>query len=194
MYFSFEGKIAYKDDKANIVAIEVGPIAYELFVARSEDFTLNETKKVFAYEVFGENDHYLVGFPSLMEKEAFLSLIAVKGIGPKTALGALGATKPEDLFKAISASNTAFLKKLPGIGPKAAAQIILDLKGKLEDSALKNGGTPKQFDEVAEALRTLGFKKKDIDDTLSTINEPNLTNEELLRHALRKLNGKGKQR
>lgn len=192
MYYSFEGTIVYNDGKGTI-AIETGPIAYELMVSRSEDFALGKVYKVFVYEVFNENEHYLVGFPSMLEKEAFLSLIAVKGIGPKTALGALGATKAEDLFKAIAASNTAFLKKLPGIGPKAAAQIVLDLRGKLEESALRNGGTPEQYEEVAEALKSLGFKKKDIDDTLSSINETNLSKEELLRLALRKLHGKGQR-
>ncbi len=190
MYYSFEGTIVYNNQK-DTIAIDLGSIAYELLVARTEDFKEGEKKKVYVYEVYGENDHYLVGFPSLLEKEAFLSLTAVKGIGPKTALGALGATKPEDLFKAIAASNTAFLKKLPGIGPKAAAQIILDLKGKLEESSLPNSSS-KRFDEVSEVLKKLGFKKKDIDAVLSSPDVPELSNEELLRWALRRLGSKGK--
>lgn len=191
MYYSFEGTIVYNNQK-DTIAIDLGSIAYELLVARTEDFKEGEKKKVYVYEVYGENDHYLVGFPSLLEKEAFLSLTAVKGIGPKTALGALGATKPEDLFKAIAASNTAFLKKLPGIGPKAAAQIILDLKGKLEESSIPNSSS-KRFDEVGAALKKLGFKKKDIDVVLSSPDVPELPNQELLRWALRRLSSsKGK--
>ncbi len=191
MYYSFEGTVVYNNQK-DTIAIDLGSIAYELLVARTEDFKEGEKKKVYVYEVYGENDHYLVGFPSLLEKEAFLSLTAVKGIGPKTALGALGATKPEDLFKAIAASNTAFLKKLPGIGPKAAAQIILDLKGKLEESSIPNSSS-KRFDEVGAALKKLGFKKKDIDVVLSSPDVPELPNQELLRWALRRLSSsKGK--
>jgi Holliday junction DNA helicase RuvA len=102
----------------------------------------------------------------------------------------LKATTPDELYKAIAANNTAYLKKLPGIGPKAAAQIILDLKGQLAQTDEK--GNPTQFDEVRQALKQLGFKVKDIDDALSQINEPNLTNEDVLRLALRQLRKEGR--
>lgn len=189
MFYSFEGPIVYNDNKG-VIAIEVGQVAYEVLVAHPADFPLGISKKAYIYEVYGENEHYLVGFPTALEKAAFLSLIAVKGIGPKTALAALSATSPEDLFKAISASNVPFLKKLPGIGPKAAAQIILDLKGKLAENSPKKEGE-KRYEEVSEALSQLGFKKKDIENALSAISDPSLSNEELLREALRSLRKKG---
>jgi Holliday junction DNA helicase RuvA len=97
----------------------------------------------------------------------------------------LKETTPDELFKAISANNTSYLKKLPGIGPKAAAQIILDLKGKLTETDEK--GNPKQYDEVRQALISLGFKSKTVDDALSKINEPGLSNQEILKLALRSL-------
>lgn len=191
MFYSFTGPISYNDEKG-VIAIDVGPIAYELLVAHPESFPLGSEKRVYVYEVYGEDEHYLVGFPTTLEKEAFLSLIAVKGIGPKTALGALSATSPEDLFKAIAASNVPFLKKLPGIGPKAAAQIILDLKGKLAEGSPSKQGE-KRYEEVASALKELGFKTKDIDAALSSINDPSLTDQELLREALRTLRGRSKK-
>ncbi len=104
-----------------------------------------------------EDEQYLVGFKTEYEKEAFLSLISVKGIGPRTALGAMSATTAEELFNAIAANNITFLKKLPGIGAKAAAQIILDLKGQLTGSP---SGNPNQYDEVRDALKGLGYKLK----------------------------------
>ncbi|MEE3401644.1 MAG: Holliday junction branch migration protein RuvA, partial [Candidatus Enteromonas sp.] len=81
-----------------------------------------------------------------------------------------------------------YLKKLPGIGPKAAAQIILDLKGKLIESDAK--GNPTQYDEVRQALKQMGFKVKEVDDALSSINEPGASNQEILRLALRALSKK----
>jgi Holliday junction DNA helicase RuvA len=183
MIYSLKGQIvAVEKDR---IAVDVHDIAYELLVSRPAEWVFGAPVIVYCYEVLTQDDHYLVGFSSKLEKQAFLSLIQVKGIGPKTALNALKETTPDDLFKAISANNTAYLKKLPGIGPKAAAQIILDLKGQL--AATDSKGNPKQFDEVQEALKNLGFKSKDIDNALSSINEPNLSNEELLRLALRKL-------
>lgn len=183
MIYSLKGTVcAVKKDR---IAIDLGQIAYEVLVARSSDFKLGEESKVYIHEVITQDDHYLVGFLEEMEKEAFLSLIEVKGIGPKTALSALGATTPSELFASIEANNTAFLKKLPGIGPKAAAQIILDLKGKLVKTDEK--GHPEAYEEVASALKGLGFKKTEIDRALASIHEPNLPNSELLRLALKSL-------
>ncbi len=189
MYYSFTGKIVDISDET--LAIDVNGIAFELFVSRPFEWRKGDTTTVFVYEVFNENDHYLVGFSSKLEKEAFVSLIQVKGIGPKTAINALSSTTPDELFKAIAASNTSYLKKLPGIGPKAASQIILDLKGKLtSNSSSKNND--ERYEEIRSALKTLGFKAKEIDDALSGINEPNASSEELLRLALKKIKGSKK--
>ena len=182
MYFSFKGIITHiKDD---YVVIEVNNIGYQVFVPHVESFHLNEETKIYLYNVVREDEQYLAGFSSIEEKEAFLALISVKGIGPRTALNALSATTADDLFNAIAANNVTFLKKLPGIGGKAAAQIILDLKGQLTSTSAAN---PDQYDEVREALKSLGFKVKLIDDTLAGISIPNATNEEILRAALKKL-------
>ena len=167
MIYSVTGKIVAKSD--DTIAVDIGYIAYELFVSRPAEYTIGDSKTVYTYEVLTQDDHYLVGFDSLLEKAAFASLISVKGIGPKTAISAL-------------------LKKLPGIGPKAAAQIILDLRGKLIDSAgKKQKGNPEIYDEVKAALKSLDFKSKDIDDALATINEPGATAQEILKLALKRL-------
>jgi Holliday junction DNA helicase RuvA len=183
MIYGLKGKLV--TTTKDTIVIDVHDVLYELLVSRPQEWTAGQDYSLFAYEVYGEDEHYLVGFSSSLERQAFLSLITVKGIGPKTALSALKATNPDDLFKAIAANNTAYLKKLPGIGPKAAAQIILDLKGQLAETDEK--GNPAQFDEVRQALKQLGFKVKDIDEALASVNEPNLTNEEVLRIALRYL-------
>ena len=182
MYFSFNGPISYIGD--DYVVVEVNDIGYQVFVSHIEDYKLGEVTKIYLYNVVREDEQYLAGFKSIREKEAFVSLISVKGIGPRTALNALSATSAEDLFNAIAANNVTYLKKLPGIGGKAAAQIILDLKGQLATGSEAN---PDQYDEVREALKSLGFKVKVIDDTLAQISIPNATNEEILRAALKKL-------
>ena len=186
MIYSLKGTIVNIAKES--IAIDLGNIAYEVLISHVEDFTLNEEVTLYTYEVLSQDDHYLVGFRSKLEKSSFESLISVKGVGPKTALGALSATTPENLYKAIQSENTSYLKKLPGIGPKAAAQIVLDLKGKLVDMDEK--GAPSSYEEVRLALKSLGFKVKEIDDVLSSINEPNLNNDEVLRLALRKLRKK----
>ncbi len=186
MIYSLRGKIV--DKSKETIAVDIGNIAYEVFITRIEDFRLNEDVYIYTYEVLSQDDHYLVGFTSKLEKSAFISLISVKGIGPRTALSALSSTNPEDLFRAIQSENTSYLKKLPGIGPKAAAQIVLDLKGKLVEMDEK--GAPTSYEEVRLALKQLGFKVKEIDDVLSSINEPGLENDAVLRLALQKLRKK----
>ena len=88
------------------------------------------------------------------------------------------------MVNAIASNNVAYLKKLPGIGAKAAAQIILDLKGQLTGGSK---GDPTVYDEVYEALKGLGFKGAAIDRVLATINEPDATPEQVLKIALNKL-------
>ena len=188
MIYSLKGII--QEINVDSIVIELNGLGYEVFTSHPNDFKIYEETKIFTHEVISEDDHYLVGFASKIEKEAFVSLIQVKGIGPRTALNALSATTAEELFKAIQSNNTTYLKKLPGIGPKAAAQIILDLKGKLVESDEK--GNPTQYDEVRQVLKQMGFKVKAIDDALSHINEPGASNQEILRLALKEL-GKKKQ-
>lgn len=168
------------------ITVCIGQIGYEVLVSRPQEFEYMKEYSIYTQEIQNQDDHYLVGFLTTLEKDAFRSLIQVKGIGPKTAMNALKETTPDGLFAAIAANNTAYLKKLPGIGDKAAKQIILDLKGHLTTDAINVN--EKQYDEVSDALKSLGFKKKEIEAVLSSINEPNLSNAELIKLALRKLN------
>lgn len=181
MLFYLKGTIVYKEN--NSIVIDVNNVAYELLVSHIENYNLGDSKTIYTYNVVREDENYLVGFSSLEEKKVFLSLIKVKGLGPKTAINALSSTTPELVIQAIASNNVAFLKKLPGIGQKAAGQIILDLKGQL--TGIK--GDPGIYDEAFEGLKNLGFKGTQIDKVLSSINEPNLTVEELIKIALAKL-------
>ena len=183
MIYSLKGKVVDRDEEK--IALDLGNIAYEVFVAKPFEMPLDADIKLYTYEVLTQDDHYLVGFVTKMEKLAFSSLISVKGIGPKTAISALSKTTPEELFEAIEANNISYLKKLPGIGPKAASQIILDLQGKLVSH--KQNSDLESFKEARLALKQLGFKVKEIDDVLAIVGKPNQTPEETITLALRKL-------
>jgi len=169
-------------EKDNII-IDVNNVGYEVLVSHIEQFEIGQEVKIYTYNVVREDENYLVGFSSKEERDVFLSLIKVKGIGPRIAVSALNATTPSAMNDAIASNNVAYLKKLPGIGAKAAAQIILDLKGELTGTK----GDPTVYDEVYDALKELGFKGAAIDRVLSTINEKDATAEDILRLALSKL-------
>ena len=184
MIYFLRGKVAHID--GDTIIIDVRDVGYQVLVSHIEDYELDEEVYIYTHEVVREDDQYLVGFKSLEEKTVFLSLIKVKGLGPKSAIGALSATTPQQVINAIASNNVAYLKKLPGIGAKAAAQIILDLKGELTGSK----GDPGVYEEVYDALKELGFKGAAIDRVLATINEPNASGEDILRMALAKLRTK----
>lgn len=184
MIYFLKGQVAHID--GDTIIIDVRDVGYQVLVSHIEEYEVGEEVYIYTHEVVREDDQYLVGFKSLEEKAVFLSLIKVKGLGPKSAIGALSATSPQQVINAIASNNVAYLKKLPGIGAKAAAQIILDLKGELTGSK----GDPGVYEEVYDALKELGFKGAAIDRVLATINEPNASSEDILRMALAKLRTK----
>lgn len=181
MIYFLRGEIHQVD--ADSVVIDVNDVGYQVLVSHANNYVVGQKVLLYTYNVVREDENYLIGFSDIEERNVFLSLIKVKGLGPKTVIGALSATTPQDVINAISSNNVAFLKKLPGLGAKAAGQIILDLKGELTGSK----GNPKQYEEVYDALKALGFKGAAIDRVLATINEPNASTEEILRIALSRL-------
>jgi len=181
MIYFLKGKISELKD--NLVVIDVHDVGYAALVANPSQFKIGEEITLYTYNVVREDEQYLVGFRTKEERDVFLSLIKVKGLGPKTVINAMRDASPNEIIAAISSNNVAYLKKLPGIGAKAAGQIILDLKGELTGTK----GNPKQYEEVYEALKELGFKGAAIDRVLATINNPGATSEDILRLALSKL-------
>ena len=181
MIYSLRGKVLLID--GDTVVVDVRDVGYQVLVSRVDHYEVGQEVFLYTYNVVREDEQYLVGFSSLDEKQVFLSLIKVKGLGPRTVIGALSATTPNDVKNAIASNNVVYLKKLPGIGAKAASQIILDLKGELTGTK----GDPTVYDEVYEALKELGFKGAAIERVLATINEKDAKPEDVLRIALAKL-------
>ena len=181
MIYSLRGKVLLID--GDTVVIDVRDVGYQVLVSHTDNYEVGQEVFLYTYNVVREDEQYLVGFSSLDEKQVFLSLIKVKGLGPRTVIGALSATTPNDVKNAIASNNVVYLKKLPGIGAKAASQIILYLKGELTGTK----GDPTVYDEVYEALKELGFKGAAIERVLATINEKDAKPEDVLRIALAKL-------
>ena len=181
MIYSLRGKVLLID--GDTVVVDVHDVGYQVLVSHTDQYEIGQEVFLYTYNVVREDEQYLVGFSSLDEKQVFLSLIKVKGLGPRIVIGALSATTPNDVKNAIASNNVVYLKKLPGIGAKAASQIILDLKGELTGTK----GDPTVYDEVYEALKELGFKGAAIERVLATINEKDAKPEDVLRIALAKL-------
>lgn len=179
MYEYIKGKIT--EIEANYIVVECEKIGYIVYVASPYSYKLEDTK-IYVYQYVKEDELSLYGFKNKEEKELFLKLIGVKGLGCKMALPMLSSGNPNSIIAAIESGDIAYLKKFPKIGDKVARQIILDLKGKLvsnESSAVDNS-------ELVEALKALGYKASDINKILSKIDNTKSL-EEQIKEALKLL-------
>ena len=114
------------------IVVDVNGVGYQVYVANPFKYEHVE-QKVFVYQAVRDNDISLYGFKNSSEKQLFLKLLDVSGIGPKSALAILANDDNRGLINAINSDDDGYLTKFPGIGKKTAKQIILDLKGKLSD-------------------------------------------------------------
>ena len=172
MYEYLIGKITAINP--HYIVVEVNGIGYQLQVANPFRYEENSTQKVYVYQAVRESDVTLYGFYDLAEKQLFLKLISVSGIGPKSALAILATNDQGGFVAAINADDEAYLTKFPSIGKKTAKQIILDLKGKMDDIETPTPMVDQQnlaldFDneqpylkEALEAMLSLGYTKTEV--------------------------------
>jgi holliday junction DNA helicase RuvA len=137
------------------------------------------------YLAVREDALQLYGFADADERELFVHLLAVNGIGPKVALTIVSGSRPADLRKAILLEDTKRFEAIPGIGKKTAQRVVLELKEKL-GGATADAATPGSPDLVArDALVELGYTPVDAERALATT-DPGLPPEERVRQALRR--------
>lgn len=131
---------------------------------------LNQSSKVYVEQVVREDSMTLYGFKESSEKQLFLTLNKVSGIGPKSALSILALDDHQGLIQAIESGDSQYLTKFPGVGKKTASQMILDLKGELDfavdlaGNAQTSGQVVQKqlLEEVFEALTGLGYSKREL--------------------------------
>ncbi len=147
--------------------------------------------KVYVYEAIRDDAHILFGFTERRERELFLLLITVSGVGANTARMILSSLTPSDLEQTIASANSAALKSVKGIGAKTAERIIVDLKDKIKVSSdtllLKNPVSGEVFEEAMSALVMLGFTKQMSQKALKKLfaAEPSITVEQAIKKALK---------
>lgn len=155
--------------RSNAVVVELGGIGYLIHVANPYAYSsqLNQELTIYLYQAIRDDAHTLYGFRDEAEKELFLHLISVSGIGPTSALAIIAADDHEGLVQAISEKNSTYLTKFPKIGKKTAQQMILDLEGKLQAVEtpvldLAQATENQALDEAMEALQALGYKAAEL--------------------------------
>lgn len=167
MYDYLIGKIT--DAENNYVVIDINNIGYKTIVANPYSYELDKETKIYLYQHVREDEISLYGFKTKDERNMFLKLISVKGLGCKTALPMIEESSLAGIVDAIERENVLYLKKFPKIGDKVARQIILDLKGKLVSANSKV--VTEDFLELTDTLKALGYKSQSIQKVLPNINK-----------------------
>ncbi|WP_299756264.1 Holliday junction branch migration protein RuvA [uncultured Pontibacter sp.] len=189
-----DGKLTHKDP--TYVIIETNGVGYQIKISLSTYSSLpaGERCKLHTYLHIKEDAHTLYGFTTVAEKEAFLHLISISGVGPNTGLMILSSLSVEEIQQAIVREDVRTIQHVKGIGAKTAQRIILELKDKIKKEVLLSDAPASAAAhntnraEALSALVTLGFAKNVAEKTLDAIIKReggNLSVEELIKFALK---------
>lgn len=190
-----------EDMSPGMVVVDNHGIGYQMMVPmRGESFPkIGQEIKIYTHMHVREDDVSLFGFLSKEEKEAFELLIGVNGIGPKVGLSVLSTLSVYELKMAVISEDVKTISKTPGLGPKGAKKLILELKDKLSFEELEEDGVGAEiFDTSAdssdsvmitiEGLVSLGYSKSEASIAVNKVEDAkDLTPEELLKKALKNI-------
>lgn len=194
MYDFIEGKIARLTPTE--VIVNAGGIGYILHISLNTFEVIKALKevKIYAHLIVREDSHTLYGFATISERQMYVKLVAVNGVGPSTARMILSSLSVDEVVSAITNNNLAVLKSIKGIGPKAAQRLVVELQDKLggigTDTAYSLVGANIEMEEATDALLALGFARPAVVKILAKITreaDNNLTTEELIKKSLQLL-------
>jgi Holliday junction DNA helicase RuvA len=193
------GRLAFK--APTHLALDVHGVGYEVFIPLSTYYNLpnvGDSLTLSIHTHVREDAIQLFGFSTPQEKDAFVLLLSVSGIGPKSALGMLSALPVSDLASAIESGDVEKLETVPGIGKKSAGRLVLELKEKM--TKLHPALTPKidplansrddTFDDALSALTNLGYRASDAKEALKGVQRLRsgpMTLQDLIRESLKNL-------
>lgn len=196
MFAYIKGELDTKTD--TFVVIDVQGVGYKIFMPTKSIGSLGEigqTVKVYTYYYVREDNISLYGFSSNEELRMFELLLSVSGVGAKSAIIMLSEISPSSFALAVISNDVSKLVKIPGVGKKTAARIILELKDKLKtekaidkteeiDLAIEDDN---KDNEAIAALQVLGYTRKEVERVLEKIDINNLQLEEIIKQALKYL-------
>ena len=189
-----KGNFVYKSPA--VVHVDVNGVGYEVLISLNTYSKIQNLDKGILHTclLIREDAHILVGFFELAEKEMFLHLISVSGIGATTARIMLSYMKPEELARAIITSDTRTLESIKGIGKKTAERMVLELKDKLAKQPIGSNISPMNYNtlhsDALNALMALGIARNTADQAIQrvTLADTTLTSiEEVIKKALKTL-------
>lgn len=196
MYAYIKGTLEEKSTDS--IVVETAGIGYKIYVSEHTMAKLGEIGekvKIYTHYHVREDNISLYGFMSNEELKMFELLLQVSGIGAKTAIAMLSNITPSKFALAIISNDLKTLTKIPGIGNKSAQRMVLELKDKLktqtaieddEEEATPNDNS-ESINEAGQALQILGYNKSEISKVFDKFDTHNLSTEELIKEALKRL-------
>ena len=192
-------KGSLEEISSTYVVVDVQGIGYKIFMSNmsiNDIGELGQIVKIHTHYYVREDNISLYGFLTREELKMFELLLSVSGVGAKSAITMLSNITPAGFACAIISNNVALLKKIPGIGPKTAQRIILELKDKLKNQDLvdkkeniskKVAINDEELDEAISALQVLGYNKKDIEKVFEKLDISELKLEDIIKLGLKHL-------
>ena len=168
MIVGLRGRVVYKEP--TFVHIDVAGVVYEVFISLHTFGTLaKEEVSLLTTQIIREDANLLYGFANSAEKKLFERLIKINGVGPKVAMAICSTYTPPQFATLLNNKDVKAVQKVPGIGPKSAGRILVELNGFDTEILNTNATSPatQAYNEAAEALEALGFKKDKIAKALS---------------------------
>lgn len=186
MYYSFNGIVSTK--LSDSIGLDVMGVEYQLLVSTRtlQSLKIGDKTRLYSYLQHTENAMMLFGFITLEEKNLFLNLLKVNGIGPKGAMKILSGISVDEFVNALNNGDVSFFTSISGLGKATAQKMVLALKGKLVMSDDDNGLVE---DDLAASLKAMGFDKKKVDKVVAKLRKENKDSkeQELIRLALKEL-------
>jgi len=183
MIVGLVGKVVKKEP--TLIHLNVSGVIYEVFVSVNCSSSITTTDiELSITQIIREDANVLFGFLDVGEKLMFDTVIKINGVGPKVAMAICSTFTPATFSNIISSSDVSALKRVPGIGPKSASRILVELSGVVLDTSGARGLDTGKNDAFL-ALESLGFKKDIITKVLSNINSSDTST--IVKEALKKL-------
>ena len=189
MYAYMKGKVEGRFEQG--IVLEVSNIGYNIYMSESEIEKIDKKEEVKVYTYFDHKEDSMRLFGFLDEKKLvfFKKLLSVNGVGPKMAMGIIAVLSVESIATAIATDDVNVIKSAPGVGPKLAAKIIIELKDKISNDELvvkKNKVIKdKNLDEAIIALKVLGYTDKDISESIDEIEIENKSVQDIIKAFLK---------
>ena len=195
MYYYIKGKLALRGE--NYIVIDAHGVGYMIYTSLNTIQNVGvqgSEVTVYTYLNVREDAHELYGFATLEEKTLFMQLLSVSGVGAKVALSVLSVLTPAAFAQAVIFDDIKAITKAPGVGPKVAKRIVLELKDKIKKADIEAGGKAESINEVGSdsrseavsALLVLGYSITDAQSAVAGI-DASLNVEEIIKQALVRL-------